>query len=231
MRLSYSQWQTYARCPFLWKAKYILGIKDVYTGPAAERGSNIHNWIENYILRRSDRLPWDETGGIERVPKLGKKHPLQGVVDRLRNWPNGDLYAEKKFGFDIDWTPYPTDSDLTAFVTIMDAVASANGVVEIAEWKSGKPSADHADQRLLYALAGLRVFLPKEVVVTTYYIDLTSDPKRIRVPAAAEQELKDMWSGRRETIINDKILAPRPNDKCCYCHVRKSKGGPCPLPY
>ena len=162
---------------------------------------------------------------------MGKKHPLQGVVDKLRNWPNGDRYVEKKFGFDIDWSPYPTDSDLTAFLVIMDAVAFANGVVEVAEWKSGKPSADHADQRLLYALAGLRVFLPKEVVVTTYYVDLTSDPKRIRVPAAAEQELKDMWSSRRETIINDKIHAPRPNDKCKWCHVRKSNGGPCPLPY
>lgn len=231
MRLSYSQWQTYAQCPFKWKAKYQLGYRDTFTGPAAERGSKIHNWIENYITHRATKLPWDEQGGVEKVPALGKSHPLQGVVQRLRDWPNGDRYVEKKFGFDIDWDPYPVDGDMAAFVAIVDAVAAANGTVEIAEWKSGKPSADHADQRLLYALAGLRVFLPKKVVVTTYYVDLTADPARIAVTPEAEKPLMDMWSGRRETILNDKLCAPRPNDKCKWCHVRKSNGGPCPLPY
>ena len=231
MRLSYSQWNTYNDCPFKWKAKYQLGVKGSPPGPAAERGTNIHNMIEFFIRGKSQFLPWDEVGGISKVPALGRQHPLDGVVRRIRDWPNGEKYVEKKVGFNMDWDPYPYADDLTAFITIFDAATAARGIVEIAEWKSGKPKASYADQRLLYALAAHRIWLPKEVIVTTYYVDMTSDAQRIRVPEASVKPLMDLWSGRRQTMMNDKIHAPRPNDGCKWCDARRSAGGPCPMPY
>jgi CRISPR/Cas system-associated exonuclease Cas4 (RecB family) len=206
-----------------------MGLKEPFTGPAAERGTQVHNRIETYIRGQRDTLPWDAERPEFKVPALGRNHPMQAVCDRFRNWPNGDRHVERKFGFDIDWTPFPHDRDDTAYVVVFDAAASYNGKVEIGEWKTGKPYPEHREQRLLYGLAGLRLWYPKEVVVTTYYVDITSEPQRTRIPAAAEQELRDMWSSRRETIANDRILAPRPNDKCRYCHYRKSNGGPCPM--
>jgi hypothetical protein len=192
---------------------------------------DIHNDIEFFIRGRQSNLPWDTVGGRPKVPALGREHPMDPVVRRLREWPNGDIYCEKKVGFSIDWDPYPHDSDTTAFLTIFDAVACRNGVAEVFEWKSGKPKAEYQDQRLLYALAAHRIFLPKEVVVTTHYVDLTSEPERIRVGQQAVKPLIDMWTKRRETVMNDKMLAPRPNEYCRWCDARRSTGGPCPLPY
>jgi CRISPR/Cas system-associated exonuclease Cas4 (RecB family) len=206
-----------------------MKIKELSSGPAAERGTQIHNRIEHYIRGIDVRLPWDAERPMEGVPPLGSSHPLHGVVNRLKNWPGGDRHVERKLGFDIDWDLHPHDADDTAYMVVLDAVGYANGTVEIAEWKSGKPREEHGEQRLLYGLAGLRTWLPKKVTVTTYYVDMTGPAKRITVTPDNEQELKDMWSNRRETIINDKILAPRPNDKCRWCYLRKSAGGPCPM--
>lgn len=231
MRLSYSMYQCYTGCPMKYKFKYLMKLKDPFTGPAAERGTQIHNRIEHYIRGYDVKLPWDAERPMDKVPALGREHPLQGVADRFRNWPNGDKHAEKKFGFDIDWTPYPHDSDNTAYVVVFDAAACRDGTVEIAEWKSGKPSDSHADQRLFYSLAGLRIWLPKKVQVTTYYVDMTGPAKRITVTDNDEKELRDMWSQRREQIVNDNILAPNPGYGCKWCHYRKSNGGPCPLAY
>lgn len=231
MRLSYSQWNTYAECPFKWKAKYQLGVKGRGPGPAAERGIAIHNMLEMFVRGKDTRLPWDTVGGVKGVPALGKDHPMHNIMVRLRDWPNGDKYCEKKFGFSIDWDPYPHDSDTTAFLAIIDAVASANGVAEVYEWKSGKPKSSYAEQRLLYALAAHRVFLPKKVIVTTHYVDMTSPPERIVVGEEAVVPLQNMWSRNRETIMNDKILAPKPSEGCRWCDARKSAGGPCPMPY
>jgi CRISPR/Cas system-associated exonuclease Cas4 (RecB family) len=231
MRLSYSMYSTYAECPFKYRAKYLLKIKAPFTGPAAERGNQIHTKIEHYIRGIETRLPWDAERPVERVPALGTQHPMQGVADRLKNWPSGDRHVERKLGFDIDWDLYPHDADEAAYMVVLDAAGYHNGTVEVAEWKSGKPYESHAEQRLLYGLAALRTWLPKKVTVTTYYVDMTGPAKRITITQDNEQELKDMWSSRRETIVNDKILAPRPNSRCQWCFYRKSNGGPCPMSF
>ena len=229
MRLSYSMWNVYKQCPLKYKFKYHMKLKEPFVGPAAERGTLIHNHVEDYISGKSDYLPWDENHPVERVPALGKAHPLQGLVDRLRNWPSGDSHTEYKVEFDIDWLPFPQAE--SSYIAVFDAAAHFNGEVEIAEWKSGKPSADHADQRKFYAMAALALWLPKKVSVTTYYIDLTGPAARTTVTPEAEQTLRDMWAERREGMLNDKVLAPRPNDKCRWCFFRKTNGGPCPMSY
>jgi CRISPR/Cas system-associated exonuclease Cas4 (RecB family) len=230
MRLSFSSWSTYHQCPFKYKAKNILGIREEFSGPAAERGTGIHNMIEEYIRQNSHKLPWDEEDGVAKVPKLGHKHPLHPVVNHFRDWPNGDRHAERKFFFDIDWSPYCTKEN-AAFTVVFDVAARKDNIVEIGEWKSGKPYDGHAEQRLMYALAGLAIWMPEKVIVTTYYVDMTSDAKRLTVTPDDLEDLKEIWNSRRETIMNDNIMAPRPNDKCRYCYLRKSAGGICALDY
>jgi CRISPR/Cas system-associated exonuclease Cas4 (RecB family) len=231
MRFSFSLWSTYHQCPFKYKQKYLLGVKEPFSGAAAERGTKIHLMIEEYIRGYKTGLPWDEVGGAPKVPALGREHPMQGVVQRFHNWPTGNRHVERKFGFDIDWNPYPADRDDTAYVVVFDVAAYHNGVVEIGEWKSGKPYPIHFEQRLFYALCGLKLWMPNKVIATSYYVDMTSEAKRITVTPDNEKELQEMWESRRETIANDQIMAPRPNDKCQWCFYRKSNKGNCPLDY
>jgi len=227
MRVSYSQWSLYHQCPFKWKCKYVLKLKEPAPTGAVSRGSDIHNMIEGYILKDSDMLPWD-AGNSLNVPPMGSKHPLQPVVDMLRNWTTPDVHVEKPFYLDIDMAAFPAEGD-EAYIVIFDAAAHKDGVVEVAEWKSGRPYAEHAEQRSLYATAALSIWAPKKVVVTTHYVDLTGDPASTVALSDALPDLKRVWQSRRESIINDTILAPRPNSKCKWCHFRKSNGGPCPL--
>lgn len=226
MRLSYSRWSLYHGCPFKYKCKYILNLKEPPAGKAVMRGSTIHDMIEQYVAGLSNALPWDANNVLD-VPPMGSKHPLQPVVERLRDWPTNDRHVEKELLLDIDMQPFPSTDP--AFIVIFDAVAHHDGIVEVEEWKSGKPYDEHAEQRHLYATAALTTWNPKEVHVTTRYVDCTGSPAKLSVTPNDTKQMIELWQGRRETMMNDKILAPRPSGKCRWCHFRKSNGGPCPL--
>lgn len=222
-KLSYSSWSTYNTCPFKWKCKNILGLDEGPSGPAAERGTAIHGMIDQYIAGTSNALPW-APDNVLKVPPMGYKHPVDGIVKNLRN-----LHALTEYRVELtqDWEPWPPPGKPADAVVIFDAVKSYGTHTEIAEWKSGKPSDTHVDQRLLYALGAFMIYNPPEVRVTTYYIDMTSPAQRNVIKREQLPKLLTLWNDRKDTMNNDDLHAPRPNPKCRWCAFSRAKGGPC----
>ena len=225
MRVSYSKWSLYHMCPYKYNCVYNLGLKEVKddTGSAMARGSIIHDMLENNILGNSTALPWD-AGNTLKVPPMGIAHPMQETMYRLKSAPI--VNAELSIELDINMKPVPEGTD-AAFIVIFDAIARHDNRIEVFEWKSGKAWAEHAEQRHLYAAAALNIWNPEEVVVTTHYVDITSPPIETRVTKADAENMRVIWVNRRETMITDEILAPRPNSKCRFCHLSRDRGGPC----
>lgn len=230
-RWSFSQWEMYNQCPAKWKYKSVLKLPSAPPGPAAARGLDMHDRCESYIKSEIDEqtlLNGDPTKrfGNKTAAKISEVY--LPVLQRFRDHPNGDRYAEHRLGYDAEWYLCGGMSKTAWCVGILDAVRCEGKVLEIAEWKSGTPKETHTDQRKLYALFGLRKWVHvEEVRVTTYYLEGTADATRLVVKPTAEQKLKELWQGRVEQMQRDQICAPRPNDGCRWCDYAKSKGGPC----
>jgi hypothetical protein len=103
-------------------------------------------------------------------------------------------------------------------------------IAHVGEWKSGKPKDTHVDQRKLYALGSLlKWHWVDEVHVTTYYVEDTAPPERLKVAntASANEKLKTLWRSRTDLMQSDKLCAPKPGIACNWCDYSKKKGGPC----
>jgi hypothetical protein len=186
-------------------------------GPAAARGLQIHDSVEQYVLH-GDR------SGIHGAVK-DKYIP---IFDELRNHPNGDRYTELKLGFDVDWAICAPQSSTASCIAILDAVRFVDGVATVYEWKSGKPKDTHPDQRKLYAVAALLKFKAEKVNVTTFYLEDTEVPQRTLVSESGVRNiLIPLWNDRIHQMQRDKFCAPKPSFGCVWCDFSKKKGGPC----
>jgi hypothetical protein len=233
LRWSFSQWEAYNTCPQKWHFASVLKLPKRPPGPAAARGLDMHKRCEDYI---NGQITTQQLRFGSQHMRFGQKKPAiiaekyVSVLDGFRDHTNGDRHNEMKLSFDYEWQQAGGPSAGKAWViAVLDAARVMDKVVDIGEWKSGQPKDTHADQRKLYALAGLRRWLGvEEVRVTTYYLEDTAPPARLVVKASAEEKLKALWHGRVEQMANDDIRAPRPGDYCKWmCDYAASKGGPC----
>lgn len=238
-RWSFSQWENYNECPARWKFKSVMKLPSSPPGPAAARGLDMHDRAERYITGQIDL---DECihGDIEKT--FGDKKPAVihpkyiPILDAYRDHPNGDRGCEKKVAFDVGWHLCPPRTKFTAVMAVIDAYRfggergsedSENKILRIAEWKSGKPKDTHADQRHLYAMFGLRVWLASRVEVTTYYLEDTAPAVRLVATEDKFEKMKEKWDKRVRLMQNDQLCAPRPGVYCNWCDYAKKKGGPC----
>lgn len=231
-RWSFSQWESYNTCPAKWKFSKTHPELRKPAGPAAARGTDMHDRVERYIKGEIDitELRFGNT-----AMRYGQKKPaiisekFVPMLDTFRNHPNGERHTELKLGFDDDFTLCGGIGGRPWLIMVLDAVKGQDGIIEIGEWKSGSPKPTHADQRKIYALGGLRKFFGcTEVRATTYYLEDTAPPERLVVKPSAEEKLRALWKGRVEEMQNNSVCAPRPGDYCKWmCDWAKSKGGPC----
>ncbi len=217
LRWSFSQWETYNSCPAKWKFGSVMKLPRKGPGPAAARGLEIHASVENYI-KTGDRAVLHGAVKDKYIP----------VFEELRSHENGDMHLEKKLGFDVDWTLSPPAAKTTACIAILDGVRFRNdGVVQVYEWKSGKPKDTHGDQRKLYALISFIAWKATKAEATTYYLEDTEVPQKLSISASGAEKLKTLWDGRIAMMLRDEFCAPKPSFGCNWCDFSKKKGGPC----
>lgn len=229
-RWSFSQWENYNGCPARWKYKSILKVPGSGPGPHAARGLDMHDRCEKYIKKEIDvdtLIHGDITMRFGDL-KPAVVHPKYiPVLDSYRDHDANVMWTEYKLGMDEEWYLCAPRSRLSSCLMVLDVIKAKDGIVDVGEWKSGKPKDSHGDQRMLYALGAIKAWLADEVRVTTYYLEDTAPPNRLVVKSSAEEKLKDLWRGRVETMQGDQICAPRPGYYCRWCDYAASKGGPC----
>lgn len=239
-RWSFSQWESYQQCPAKWKYQSVLRLPRAPSGPAAARGTHLHDRVEGFIRGENtaaDLLAPLDPGALGFVP--APIHPKYiPILEEFRDHSNGARYTEFKVAFDHEWYIVPNNLPTASCIMVLDAVRVGGpwegvdrgvdeGVVRIGEWKSGKPKDTHSDQRKMYAVAGLKMWMAKTVEVTTYYLEDTAPPARLVVHESAWDKLVGMWGERRNLMMRDEICAPRPGFYCRWCDYSVSKAGPC----
>lgn len=223
---SFSRYSDYKQCPAKFKYKHLEKLPEPGS-EALDRGAAIHTMAEQYIKGQlPPKVPPDLasfTDELKALRKLYKATPHKLVV-------------EDQWAMTAQWTPTEWNNWALCWVRIkLDcAIFETPKRLRVRDWKTGKLRQelyeDYLEQLELYALAALLLYPElEEVVPELDYLDLgVVHPQEPRVYTRADiPRLKAMWEKRVAPMFKDKVFAPRPNDKCRWCHYRKENNGPC----
>jgi CRISPR/Cas system-associated exonuclease Cas4 (RecB family) len=226
---SFSRYSMYKQCPLKVKLTAIDKLKEP-SGPAMERGNQIHDLAERYIKGELKSMPpelrlfKDE---INMLKKMYKKDPDSMVV-------------EDQWAFSDDWTEAEWFDMIRCWVRIkLDCAHHIDGeTLVVTDWKTGKyreeSNAEYLEQLELYALSAMLMHPHIEKVrprlayldLGTYYPAPGNDLIYTR---ADVPKLQKLWAKRVKAMMSDTTFAPRPNNYCRFCHFGQSglkKGGP-----
>lgn len=210
---SYSRLKTWELCPFQLKCKTILRLKEPDSMYAA-RGTEIHKHADAFIAGEAPK----ET--LNKVVKF--LEPFRaGPTDRI-------VTTERQQGITKDWEFTSWFGPLTWLRVVYDLHVKTGPKVDIVDHKTGKVyEEDHAFQRDLYSTSAMADPTVEESSARMIYIDQGTESKVFRITRKDFKERRQYWDERSAPMLADDIFAPRPNDKCKYCHYRKTNGGPC----
>lgn len=232
---SFSRYGTYKQCPLKAKLQFIDKIKEP-PNKAMERGAQIHDKAEGYIK-----------GTIARIPAELKqfKEEFQMLRKQYKKSING-MVVEDTWAFTKDWDETMWNDWVGCWVRIkLDCAHHLDGsTLIVTDWKTGKFNSrffeDYVEQLELYALAALLLHEHIEKVKPRLcYLDHgitfpepgTKDEENLTFTRADIPKLIKIWNKRVKPMMNDKRFAPKPNDRCHWCHFRKSNaangGGQC----
>lgn len=224
---SFSRYSDYKQCPLKAKLKHVDKLKEP-PNEAMARGATIHNIAEKYIKGEGRTLP-TELKQFEAEFKMLRKQYKKKI--------NG-MVVEDNWSFTKTWDETAWNDWIGCWVRIKLDCAHhiEDDVMVVTDWKTGKFRVEQNDEYIeqleLYALAALMLHPHlKEVRPRLAYLDVgvifPAEDSPIVFTQADAPKLKKLWEKRTKPMLSDTTFAPRPNDKCKWCHFRKSNGGPC----
>lgn len=186
------------------------------SGPAAERGIDIHKKAQNYV-----------EGKIKGIPK-----ELAKFTDEFKIVKAEEGLSELKLAVDRDWKPVPWEKRwLGGILDLAVQVDSPDWV--IIDYKTGKIRPQHQKDAELYSVLSyygikeLRKSTQKHVFVEYWYLD-HGETRSWEFPVRSMPKLRDVYTNRANRIENLKEFPASPSRNVCrWCDFRSDKGGPC----
>lgn len=209
---SYSRYSDYLKCPLYAKLKHLDKIKEP-EGPALEHGSAVHKSAEQYLK-----------GIVKTLPAVLK--PLANIYKELRKL--GPAGVEAQWAFRQDWKEcdwFAKDCWLRVVIDVFTFTSPTELLID--DHKTGRIYEEKQDQLEEYALAGFLKF-PQVTKIRTRFLYI--DQQDIREQVFTRDQLPAMqksWAKKVKPMMLDTAFLPKPNDKCRFCHHRKSNGGVC----
>ena len=213
---SYSRLGDYKQCPLRAKLKHIDRLQEPGS-PAMDRGALIHESAAAYIR-----------GELSRLPQDLKLFRQEFRVLRALN-TKAPLAVEMQWAFTNKWAPCDWfGRDAWCRMVVDVATAPAERRMRIVDFKTGRNRfAEQAPQLELYALGGF-VRYPEvdEISAEFWYTDQGELESKVFIRGTLPL-LKRSWENEVRPMLKDRTFAPRPSDKCRWCHFSAAKGGQC----
>lgn len=215
---SYSRYALYELCPLKFKLKHIDRIPEPGSD-AMERGNAVHKELADYLVSGA---------GAGTLPVIVKSREQQAIYREMRAIPDENKVVEQQWGFTAKWRPTGWFGGDTWFRSILDyGVMYDDNTFEAVDHKTGKRYGSNDEQVETQALAVMCKFQPV-THVTTRLIYLDGGEEEIaEFEARLRPLLAAKWEKKVQPMFTDTIFAPRPNEKCRFCHYAKSKAGLC----
>lgn len=211
---SYSRYATYKQCPQKAKFKYIDKLDDP-SGPAAERGTEIHLKLQKYIEGKSNRMP------VECHPKH---------VDTIKLLRRKHAVCEGEWAFTDKWNVTGWFSPEAWLRVKIDALYIDKAVAHVFDHKTGKFRPGQYDEQLLqYCMATLLMYPDVVTVESTLLFHDTGDIVKKTLHRAYLDKVKAKVLESVEAMLSDTRFAPCPGVLCGWCSFSKKKGGPCKM--
>lgn len=210
---SYSAYALHAECPLKYKLEKIDKIKTP-TPPAFAKGRKWHKAMEDFLKEPV------HAGSTHSIPAEGAK--FAELLLALKEQPQ--LLVEQQWAFNRKWGQAKWFRDDSTWLrSVVDAgVIFPDYVVEVIDWKTGKKYAENQDQLELFALTAM-VRIPQAPAVQTRLAYLESGDEVLGWYDAKDRDkLRAKWEKKVEPMFSDETFAPRPNDKCRFCHFAKN---------
>jgi len=227
---SFSRYSDYKQCPLKYASKHLLKVKE--PGSAAmDRGIAIHKMAEDFTTGKLKKLPAELNAFAPEFKRLAKLHAKKPDV----------VSVEGEWAFNRDWAVVPWFGGPQVYARIkLDLFEFKDtDIGEITDHKTGKYSEfnneTYAEQLQLYALAAFK-FHPQlavarpRILYVDHGIEYRTDTDGTMLEytrAKDERTLVKLWEKKVLPMLKDTRFAPTANDKCHWCHYRKSNGGPC----
>jgi hypothetical protein len=222
---SYSAFDNYDTCPLQYKLRKIDKLKEPQ-GPAFEKGIRVHDGVAKYI-----------TGASSTLPAEALLFPnMTALIEELRVLPAEAKHVEQQWGYTSDFSPTGWFGADTWFRSILDAgVAYDDLSYEDVDWKTGKRYAKSNDAQMETQALSVFFRMPavKHVTTRLAYLEAGGPEGSAQgfefgeFPASVKQSLADKWRKKVQPMFEDTMFAPRPNDKCKFCHFSRSNTGKC----
>jgi len=216
---SYSALKVYEECPYRTYISRVKGVKEP-SGPAADRGTHIHQLAEDYV-----------NGSIGELPKELEK--FEGQFKELR-----ELYADAKvelegdWGFDLDWKPVGWMEKATWARIKLDALVNEDETsARVIDYKTGKKYGNeigHSQQGLLYAIGTFFRYPHIQFVnVEFWYLDQNETTVKSYTREEA-MVFAPNWHKRAIAMTTEEDFAPTPSKNSCrWCSFRKGDDPQC----
>lgn len=216
---SWSRYADHTRCPLYFAEKYVRKSIPQDSSPAMERGSLMHKGTADFLM-----------GKAEGVPKDMLKNPrVEQLLMELTQIK--DKQVELQWGYTAGWKPTGWFGKDTWARVILDVnVVYPDLTADCIDWKTGKRYGHNDEQMELFALAVMCQFAPiKHVTTRLVYVDEPGNniEEFAEYPATHKQSLIAKWDKKVRPMFEDQVFAPRPNEKCKFCPLARSKGGKC----
>lgn len=205
--ISYSSKKLYFQCPKRWYHQYILGEREP-TGKAAQRGTMIHELLENFFLG----------GSWPTLPDIKEWETLMHELREQSPSPEAELAVN------VNWEPVAFDDPDAYYRGKADLIITTDGQLSILDFKTGRIYPDHEGQGASYvamhpATAEMStgfIYLDHPLQVTEYHY----------TPADRDVIIAELKS-EIETIRNDTEHKARGGDHCRWCPQSWRNSGKC----
>ena len=188
------------------------------SGPAAERGTQIHDHIENYIRGDHDKVIKEMRGFIKLIDLLRDEY-VEGRVEMEGDWAFTRDWVTTGWAVDDTWARFKLDA-----YHQQDATSAA-----IYDWKTGRKFGNemkHAEQAFGYAVASFARFPELEYVSTKMvYLDQNTDMIGSYTRKQVDM-LRPSLEKRADIMTTATEFNPRPSFHACrWCpHAKVQEG-------
>lgn len=225
MPWAYTHLDTYERCPYRYKLRYVERIPEPEPKDdkkdARLRGINMHKELEDYVSLKRDDFP-DSARFFEPQLKKLRELYVEGMVEVESTW----LFDEK-------WRPFEGKYHDAWCVIKADIWVNADDTGVVIDHKSGKKFGNepkHVSQLIMYSIGA---FFRYEELHTingeVWYHDVND---LLPIQYRRDQALTHLpkLEARVEKMMNDPFYRPRPNVMTCkYCPYSPRGNGYCPV--
>lgn len=195
-------------CPLKWADRYIYGNRQE-PGPAAQRGTDLHNALEDFF----NGSPYPSGNKVLR--------PWQPLMEALAST---DPVAEGEIAVDFGWKNCDYNSPLAYYRGKKDLHYEHGATLHLFDWKSGKVYPEHEFQGASYAAMSPGY---ENYKVTFVYLDQPLHTQRWEYTAQQVATRRIEFTNIIQELRTAEEYPAKPGSGCNWCHLSWRRGGSC----